>query len=295
MSVREGYALTEDGVRLFFQTVGTGPQTVLIPNGISLVDDFARFANGRTLVFFDVRNRGRSDQVADTSKQRGVQDDVDDLDAVRRHFDVSRVDLIGHSYVGITVVLYALKYPVHASRVVQIGPMQPHAGSEYPPQLMCRDETFHRVMAALADLEKERQTMDRIEFCRRFWAALNPLYVTNAADVDKLPKWDRYELANEASLRQYMAGVIMPSIQALNLTAAELASVNAPVLTIHGTKDRSAPYGGGRDWALALPSARLLAVEGAGHAPWIESPRLVFDSIETFLNGAWPEAAQHPA
>jgi pimeloyl-ACP methyl ester carboxylesterase len=68
--------------------------------------------------------------------------------------------------------------------------------------------------------------------------------------------------------------------------------VQSPVLTIHGTRDRQAPYGGGREWALTLPDARLVTVENAAHLPWIESPEKVFGSIKTFLDGAWPDAAQ---
>jgi pimeloyl-ACP methyl ester carboxylesterase len=57
-------------------------------------------------------------------------------------------------------------------------------------------------------------------------------------------------------------------------------------------KDRNAPYGAGRDWAMQLPDARLVTVENAAHAPWIEAPELVFGSIKAFLDGAWPEAAE---
>jgi pimeloyl-ACP methyl ester carboxylesterase len=52
-------------------------------------------------------------------------------------------------------------------------------------------------------------------------------------------------------------------------------------------KDRSAPYGGGREWALWWPEARLLTIEDGGHAPWIESPDVSNDVAE-FLEGRWP-------
>jgi pimeloyl-ACP methyl ester carboxylesterase len=71
-----------------------------------------------------------------------------------------------------------------------------------------------------------------------------------------------------------------------------MTGVKTPVLTIHGSKDRSAPYGGGREWALRLANARLLTVGQAAHAPWIEAPELTFGSIKTFLDGTWPEAAE---
>ena len=39
-----------------------------------------------------------------------------------------------------------------------------------------------------------------------------------------------------------------------------------------------------------MANARLLTVENADHAPWIEAPEKVFGSIKAFLNGTWPEA-----
>jgi pimeloyl-ACP methyl ester carboxylesterase len=65
-----------------------------------------------------------------------------------------------------------------------------------------------------------------------------------------------------------------------------------PVLIIHGRHDRSAPYGGARDWALRLPNARLLTVKDAAHAPWIEASDEVLSSVEVFLGGAWPGTAE---
>ncbi len=81
-----------DGVRLYYETLGTGPEVVL-PNGFHLLDDFRHLADRRTLIFYDVRNRGRSDSV-----DRGsIADDVEDLEAVRKHFGIDRLDLIAHS------------------------------------------------------------------------------------------------------------------------------------------------------------------------------------------------------
>ena len=90
----------------------------------------------------------------------------------------------------------------------------------------------------------------------------------------------------------YWVQYLFPSIQNASSTAEDLAHVKIPVLVVHGTKDRSAPYGGAREWAMTLPNARLLAVENAAHAPWIEAPERVLGAIQTFLHGNWPDAAQ---
>jgi pimeloyl-ACP methyl ester carboxylesterase len=74
----------------------------------------------------------------------------------------------------------------------------------------------------------------------------------------------------------------------MRLTDADLAKVTMPVLTIHGTRDRNAPYGGGREWALRLPDARLVTVPGAAHAAYLEDPVAVWGSVRHFLRGEWP-------
>ena len=278
----DGYITMDDGVRLFFQTVGSGPKTVVILNGFYLFDDFKRLANARTLIFCDLRNRGRSDHIVDASKlTRGVDQDVDDLDVVRRHFGVGRVDLIGHSYAGIIVTLYAMTYAAHVNRAVLLGPMQPNQAT-YPAHLTCADATLLEFLTRAAQLEPERSTTDPKEFCRKFWSLLRVIYVANPADADKIT-WGRCELPTELNFMKYWIGNILPSIHRLHFTAEGLAAAKAPILVIHGVKDRSAPYGGGREWALMLPNARLVTVDDGGHAPWIEGGPPVLDSIATFL------------
>jgi proline iminopeptidase len=282
----EGYVTTDDGVRLWFQTVGSGPRIVVLPNGFHLVEDFSCLAPGRTLVFYDVRNRGRSDTVTDPSRlQRGIHNDVDDLDAARRHFGLDRLALIGHSYMGLMLILYAMKYPAHVDRIVQIGAMPPDPRKQYPAELTANDTVVQDTMVELAALPRGGPSCDPADYCRKFWSILRSIYVTDPKDAEKI-RWDRCDLPNERDFMRYLTAHIMPSIHTLALTPEALAAVTVPVLTIHGTKDRSAPYGGGQDWTSLLPNARLLPVDGAGHAPWIEKRELVFSALDDCLRQA---------
>ena len=279
----EGYVTTDDGLRLWFQTVGSGPQVVVLPNGFHLLADFSCLAPGRTLVFYDVRNRGRSDTVTDPALlQRGIHNDVDDLDAVRRHFGLERLALIGHSYMGLMVILYAMKYPAHVDRIVQIGAMGPRSDKSYISDLMTTDLVVRDVFARLGALQGQRDSCDPEEFCRKSWSILRLIYVTDPKDADRV-RWDRCDLPNERNFMKYWTDAILPSIEALALSAEALTAVTCPVLTIHGTRDRSAPYTAGRDWASLLPNARLEPVEGAGHGPWIEGAGTVLEAIGQFL------------
>ncbi len=129
---------------------------------------------------------------------------------------------------------------------------------------------------------QQRSSADPVETCKRFWAVLRELYVADPANAHRTD-WGRCDLPNELNFMKYWNEYIAPSLRNLNLTDEDFAKAQAPVLTIHGRKDRSAPYGGGREWALRWPNARLVTVDDAGHAPWIENPDKVFGAITTFL------------
>lgn len=291
MSYQESYVTTEDGVRLYVQRSGDGQPALVVLNGLFLFDHFQQLAGDRTIIFVDPRSGGRSEAVTDVSRlSQGVHHTVDDVEAIRRHFDLGKIAVLGHSYMGFAAVLYALKYPAHASRVVQIGPMEPRPGVSYPSHLTGADDALHEALVQLGDLMARREFLDPRQFCRLFWSIVLPIYVVNPADTVKL-KWDRCDLPNQLNFMANWMGHLLPSIVRLKLSKDTLAGAALPVLIIHGRTDRSAPYGGAREWALMLPNARLVTVEHAGHAPWIENPQLVFDSVATFLDGVWPEAS----
>jgi len=292
MPMTDCYVTADDGVRLFVRIEGSGPQVVLIPNGYYLYDAVVRFAAGRTLAFIDPRNRGRSDAVADRSKlERGVHHDVEDLEAIRRHLGAERVDLIGHSYMAVTVALYAMTHPARTGRAIQIGAPAAGPAKTYDRDLVHTDSTLGEVFAKIGALQAQRTSLDPADFCRKFWAILRVLYVLRPSDADRLA-WEPCHLPNEGGFMKQFTEFVLPSIQTLQLSEDACARAIAPVLAIHGRQDRSSPYGAGREWALRLPNARLVTVDHAAHVPWIENPDKVFGAIGTFLDGAWPSDAE---
>ena len=56
---------------------------------------------------------------------------------------------------------------------------------------------------------------------------------------------------------------LLASELVLDIPKESIAKVTAPVLTIHGRKGRNAPYGGGREWDMLLPNARLITIDAA--------------------------------
>ncbi len=293
MATSHGHIETEDGARLFFKQAGTGDRTLFVLNGFYLFEDFSHLAEDRTVIGLDLRNRGRSDPIEDPALLAGgVEQDTVDIEAVRRHFGVGTIDLLAHSYAGLVPILYAQRNPSRVGRVVQISPMPPSITPEYPAHLTNHDARLQEFATGLGQLQARKQTVSPMEFCREFWALLRPLYVFNGADAEKIRHWESCGLPAEGTFMRYWSEFLAPSIERAAVTERDLAGVTMPVLVIHGTKDRSAAYGGGRDWAQRLPNARLLTVEDAAHVPWIESPDPVLGALRGFLGGSWPEEAE---
>jgi proline iminopeptidase len=266
---------------------------LLVLNGFYLFEDFSCLAQNRTVIGLDLRNRGRSEWLRDAAKlARGVQQDADDLEAVRRHFGVERLDLLAHSYAGLIPVLYAQRHPSRVRRIIQISPMPPDTARQYPEHLRNHDGELEEFVAGVGKLQERGQTLSPVEFCREFWTLLRPLYVFDPVDAARIRHWEACHLSTELNFMRYWSEFLLPSIERLVFTEEEVTGVTMPVLVIHGTKDRSAAYGGGREWALRLPNARLLTVEDAAHAPWIEASGEVVGPIQGFLGGVWPEGTE---
>jgi pimeloyl-ACP methyl ester carboxylesterase len=288
----QGYITLDDGIRLFYQKVGNGPITIIIPNGQSMLKDFKQFAGRNyTLIFYDLRSRGRSNR-ATKIFEGGVHLEVEDLDGVRRHFKIDKATLIGHSYLGLVVALYAMKYPMHVEQVIQIGAAQPQGNKEYPPHLRVTDPIPPDVNDKIVALVKSEPIMDPKEFCRQYFKIVSVFYIKNSADWEKVV--DACEYSNEwpTNLSKHISANITPSLKAISVTKAEAAIATMKILTIQGSADRAVPYGAGRDGAFLLPQARLLTIEGGSHFPWIEAPEKVFGAIRKFLDGQWPDGAE---
>lgn len=283
---------TEDGLNLFVHAAGEGPEAVAIPNRIYLQEYFEHLAANHHLIFYDPRNRGLSDAVADESKlARGIHHDVDDLEVLRQQYALERMAILAHSYIAIAAILYGVAHPDRVSRLILIGAPPPDPSVDYQPPLRSSDGVLEAFQQRFADLRQRMASLAPPDFCQQVWALLRTLYVAKPEDADRL-HWTPCDLPNELNFMLPFMKYVAPSLAALRPTRQFLAHVTAPVLLIHGSNDRSAPYGGGLDWARLLPNARLLTVDRAAHVPWIEEPNLVCGAIETFLGGAWPSAAE---
>ena len=289
--------LTVDGITLHHRVVGTGTDTVIVPMGSALGDRLEPLAASRTLVFYDMRGRGRSDAVTDPGRL-GFDEDVRDLEAVRRHVGAGRVSVIGYSYLGAVAARWAMRYPEHVDRLALLAPMPPRA--PHPDALGADDVVRLLGPEAAGRLQTTPEALPATTpGCREWWRAVAPLYVGSATDAATLlPDLDLgCDLPNERP-RSFMAtlGAVLGGLGTYDWRAA-VRSIHRPVLVLHGADDRAAPPAGGREWAEAVDDGHLETVEGAGHFVLFERPLTVLRLLDGFLPGSRrpPEPGLTPA
>jgi len=288
-----GYIATHDGSKLYYEKVGAGP-VIIAPGRLFLFDSFRQFADRNTVISYDMRNRGKSEHIEDVKKLT-IQNDVRDLETVRQHFGVAKFSLVGYSYLGLMVAIYAMEHPDHVARIVQLGPVPLKFGTRYPPDEMQNDRDQVPNLKARQELEQLQKSgfaeSHPEEFCEKSWAVNRFVLVGDPANVDKLGKgW--CDMPNEwpVNLDKHFQ-YVFTSVYNLDIPKEELKKITMPVLTIHGTKDRNAPYGSGKEWARNLPDGRLVTIKGGAHQSFVEYPEQVFPAIRTFMEGNWPQQA----
>ncbi len=297
----EGRLQVGDGIELYWKAAGSGP-AVIIPNALYMERDFAWLADQYRVIFYDLRNRGRSSVVSDADElARGIYADVADLEAVRSHFGLDTVAVIGHSYVGLTVLMWTLEHPERVQRVVVVSALPPDVAKPYPSAASLRQGSVYvNASKTLTQWLADAQTSDpesqekQLALCNRYWEILSGVMVGDPANAPRVFHESYCQWPNETPLRMlnHLGTSIFPTIQSLKLDPEALSELETPVLLIHGTLDRNAPFEGAVDWRQQLGNARLLGVEGAAHLPYLENPAAVNRAIGVFLDGQWPTAAE---
>lgn len=287
--VTEGHAITPDSVRLWFRSVGSGPNVVIIPNALfhrERLDSLA--SQTRRLILYDPRGRGRSDSIVPSTAS--IEHNVADIETIRQAVNADSVALIGWSGMGMELFVYALRHPTRVTRLVQLAPVAPR-WIPYADSLG-RSRTARTDRAAAAQLAARERggdfASDPAGLCRAWARVSTPASFGDTSLAHLAP--DVCDSPNEwpSRINAYF-GALLGSMGSFDWRA-DLARVNTPRLVIHGELDNT-PRAGNCEWVSGQPNARILIVPGAGHWPQYERPQLTLEAIRAFLDGGWPDAA----
>lgn len=283
---QQGQVSTRDGVRLHVMSRGSGLHRVVVPGAWLLASSLDAIAAEQGALFYDMRSRGRSDRVDDPN-QLGFHLDVRDLEDIRRHFGLSRMSLVGFSYLGGVVARYAMTHPGRVDRLVLLGSIPPRAPAPYiggapDSSDVLGPERTERLAELRAGPDEEE---DPVAHCHAYWRTLLPLYTAGPAAADRLAGTLDLgcELPNERpSSFERVLGQVAADLEAYDWREAA-AALDVPTLVLHGSHDHVAPLAGAREWAATLAAAKLEIVEQTGHLLWAERTEAVQRELADFL------------
>lgn len=296
-AAQEGFVAAGEGVELRYRVLGSGADTLVVVHGGPgftmdyFLADLAPLADELTLIFYDQRGTGGSSLVAD-SAELAAHRFADDLEAVRAHFGLASMNVLGHSWGAGVAALYAQEYPDRLARLLIVGgvPLRQDllaAGFETMQANRPEDE-----VARMAELFEARLAdPGDVAACRAYYVLWFRPFFTDPAALEQ--SQGDFCAGTPESLRNKMDHVdryTMASIAGWDWREA-MRDVDVPTLVVHGTDD-PIPMRGAEEWAATLPDARLLVLEGVGHFPYLEAPDAFFPAVREFVRGDWPAGAR---
>lgn len=298
--VTEGFIPAGRDVSLHYRVVGQGADTVIVLHDGPALDmntvapELRRLARSHTLVFYDQRGGGRTimGEPAQAGSPTGwishplyLMQHVRDIDAVRKHFGLERVSLLGFGWGAGLAAVYASDRSAHLERLVLVDPIPPSREPYLPQAEARRKERLGPVgVARLDSLRGVWESAEDVrEVCRAYFRTLYSAEVADPASVGRMRGTPC--AAPPEVLRRYprTAEQVLHFLQAWRWQPM-LSRVTVPTLVVHGEEAPVAPEAA-RDWARSIPGARLLLVPGAGAFPHVERPGEFFPAVEEFLRG----------
>ena len=259
--------LRVNGVDLYYESTGTGPETVVLSHGLLLSGDMFReqvrhLAPRYRVVVFDHRGQGRSEVAATGYDMDTLAADaaalVEALGAAPCHF-------VGVSMGGFVAMRLAARRPeLLRSCVLMETSADPEAPENVPRYRMLNWAV--RLLGARAVADKVMPIM----FGKSFLA--------DPARAELRAEWRGRFRALRRSIHRSVTGVIERSG-----VYQELQGISVPTLVLVGEEDVATPPPRAERIQAAIRGSRLVRIPRAGHSSTIENPQAVNAALAGFL------------
>ena len=272
-----------DGTQIGYRTLGDGPPLVCLPGGpgraCEYFGDLGGLSRARHLIMPDTRGTGES---ADASDPLSYRCDrlVADVEALRAHLGLDRMDLLGHSAAGNLATMYAAAYPERVAHLILLTPGLRAVGIEETEEdwraALARRSAQPWYPAALAAVEKAEAGDESMEVRRAYmpflygrWDDAARAHVDVGVSERSRPVRDGFGaegVFNPAKTREAISGLAAPVL----VYAGELDAGPAPQTAAAGAR--------------LFPNATVTVQPGAAHFPWLDDPAFFTAAITSFLN-----------
>ena len=272
--------------------IGQGPPMIVLHGGPDfdygyMLPDLDRLADTFRLIYYDQRGRGKSADGV-TPDDVTLASDVDDIDTMRKHFQLESATLLGHSWGTVLALEYALRYPTRVSRLILMNPA-PASTSDLAvfrkayAQMLDADMDEQSAMKAGAAYEKADPEAVAARYRIHFKHAL-----ARPDDYEKLMARMKAGFINQgkegiAKARAVEDRLMRDSWEIDNYDLLpKLRTLRIPTLVMFGDRD-FIPSPISEHIAGAIPHARLITLKNCGHFAFLECPGDVKRAINDFV------------
>ncbi|MBW4440290.1 MAG: alpha/beta hydrolase [Plectolyngbya sp. WJT66-NPBG17] len=274
------------GTRIYFDIEGAGlvphgdrmrekPIAFLIHGGpgadhSSYKPTFSALSDKMQLVYFDHRGQGRSAR-GDKSTYT-LDQNVEDVEALRQHLGLDKIIAIGGSYGGMVALTYATRYPQNLSHLIVIATVPDSRFLKRAQETLQERGTPEQIAIAQYLWNGNFETEEQLS---EYFRIMHPLY-SFTADPTQTVK-SRTILSIDAINEAF--GGFLQSYNVLD----QLHKITVPTLVIAGRHDWICAPEFSEDIAKAIPNSDLRIFENSGHLIRADEPEALLDAIAGFI------------
>ena len=270
----EGMGLVPDGQRM-----GERPVALVIHGGPG--GDHSGFKPGFTplaarmqLVYFDHRGQGRS--ARGNPERYTLDENVEDMEALRQHLGLGPIVSIGTSYGGMVAMAHAARYPDSVSHLVLIVTAA-HSGFIERAQAIVRERGTPEQQAVCETLWAGAFRTE--EELRHYYAVMGPMYSRHYDAAAAVAGRQRTIHSPEALNRAFGPDGFLRRFD----LRPELSHITAPTLVMAGRHDWICPPEFSEEIARLIPGADLRIFEHSSHSIRGDEPEAMVDAILGFV------------
>jgi proline iminopeptidase len=278
------------GTRIYFDVEGMGlvpdgpvmrarPAAMVIHGGpgsdhTGFKPGFSPLAARLQLIYFDHRGQGRSDP-ADPATYT-LDENVEDMEALRRHLGLGPIVSIGTSYGGMVAMAHAARHPEAVSHLVLIVTAA-HGGFIPRAQALVRDRGTAEQQSVCEKLWEG--AFRSAEEMRHYYSVMGPMYARRHDDAAAEAGRLRTTHSPEALNRAFGPTGFLRTFD----LRPELPRIAVPTLVLAGRHDWICPPGYSEEIASLIPHADLRVFEHSSHSIRSDEPEAMVDAILGFL------------